>query len=67
MPQVHQPRPNVTPVADKAGLQAQVDEQVQTLYSSTASIEEKEVAALNYRKLVLYYSTLFNEAPAVNK
>jgi hypothetical protein len=56
---------NITPVTDKEGLQKQVDAQVKVLYSQDVSVAEKEVAALNYRKLVNHYHTLFHgESPA---
>ena len=60
------PYSNVTPVVDKAGLQAQINEQVSVLYSQEVSVEEKEIAALNYRKLVNYYVALFHTLPEGN-
>lgn len=55
---------DVTPLVDKVELQAQVDEQVAVLYSQEASMEQKEIAALNFERLVTYYATLFNQLPA---
>lgn len=64
MVKVFVPRSDVTPESTtKEGLQAQINEQVAVLYSQEATVEEKEVAALNYRRLVNYYVALFQVLP----
>lgn len=61
---VSTPKANVTPVADREGLQAQINEQVAVLYATEGTpVWDKEVAALNYRLLVNYYAALFHELP----
>lgn len=60
------PRITVTAKVDKEGLQAQIDEQVDVLYSASATIFEKETAALNYRHLAIKHVTIFGINPVVN-
>jgi hypothetical protein len=59
------PKPTITPIStDREELQTQIDEQVKVLYAQKATVEEKEIAVLNYRKLVNYYGALFQVLPA---
>lgn len=57
------PKLNVTPAVKKEDVEAQIQEQVNVLYSQEASIFEKEVAALNYGHLYNVYNTLFHNEP----